>query len=178
MTIQFARLAGAAALLIAAGGFSAGHARLTPPDDTPPAIAASAADVSIFTATIKAVGLAQTLARTGPFTIFAPDNAAFDKLPAGTVATLLKPENRATLTALLSYHVVPGALTAKDLRAAIAKGGGKASLDTLQGEPLTLSVAGDLIVLTDVKGGTSLLSDADRPRANGVLHVIDTVLMP
>lgn len=177
MTIRFARLASATALLIAAGGFSASQARSSPAE-APRAATGSAADLSIFTATIKAVGLTETLAKPGPFTIFAPDNAAFDKLPAGTVATLLKPENRATLTTLLSYHVVPGALTTKDLRAAIAKGGGKASFDTLQGEPLTLSVAGDLIVLTDVKGGTSLLSDTDRPRANGVLHVIDTVLMP
>jgi uncharacterized surface protein with fasciclin (FAS1) repeats len=177
MTIRFARLAGAAILLIAAGSFSAGHARPSPAD-APRTAVGSAADLSIFIATIKAVGLTETLAKPGPFTVFAPNNAAFNKLPAGTVATLLKPENRTTLTTLLSYHVVPGALTAKDLRAAIAKGGGKASLDTLQGEPLTLSVAGDLIVLTDVKGGTSLLSDTDRPRANGVLHVIDTVLMP
>ncbi|HWL46888.1 MAG TPA: fasciclin domain-containing protein [Sphingomonadaceae bacterium] len=162
-------IAPVAAMLLAAAALFPAHARAGPGD---------AAAVTTFTTTIRAAGLADTLARPGRYTVFAPTDAAFDKLPAGTVATLLKPENKAVLTALLAYHIVPGTLTAKDLRAAIARGAGKASLATLQGEPVTASVAGDRIILTDAHGGTSQLSGTDRPSASGILHTIDTVLMP
>jgi uncharacterized surface protein with fasciclin (FAS1) repeats len=177
MTIGFVRLLGAAALLVAANAPWADHARAAPTAAASTAVD-NPAELSTFTAALKAAGLTARLEKPGPFTIFAPTNAAFDKLPAGTVTTLLKPENRATLTALLAYHIVPGALTAQALRAAIVKGGGKAILDTLQGVPLIASAAGDQIVLTDTKGGVSLVSTPERPRANGTLYIIDTVLMP
>ena len=140
--------------------------------------AAGAADFSTLVAAVKAAGLVDTLKGKGPFTVFAPNNAAFAKLPAGTVETLLKPENKATLTAVLTYHVVPGKLTAADVVAAIKAGGGKTEITTVQGGKLSVSMMGNLVMLRDAKGGMSHVRTADLNTSNGVIHVIDTVVMP
>jgi uncharacterized surface protein with fasciclin (FAS1) repeats len=129
-------------------------------------------------AAVKAAGLVDTLNSPGPFTVFAPTDDAFAKLPAGTVETLVKPENKATLVKILTYHVVPGKVSAKELEKMIKKGGGKATLKTVQGEDLTASMSGSKIMLTDAKGGTATVTTADVFQSNGVIHVIDTVLMP
>jgi uncharacterized surface protein with fasciclin (FAS1) repeats len=129
-------------------------------------------------AAVKAAGLVDTLSGPGPFTVFAPTDDAFGKLPAGTVDTLVKPESHDTLVKILTYHVVPGKITSKQLEKLIKKGGGKATLKTVQGEDLTASMSGSNIVLTDAKGGTSTITTADVMQSNGVIHVIDTVLMP
>lgn len=135
-------------------------------------------DHTTLVAAVKAAGLVDTLKTPGPFTVFAPTNAAFAKLPAGTVETLVKPENKGTLTTVLTYHVVPGRLTAKDIAAAAKKGGGKATLTTVQGGTLTASKEGSGWVLTDAKGGKAKITIADVIQSNGVIHVIDTVVMP
>lgn len=129
-------------------------------------------------AAVKAAGLVDTLNGHGPFTVFAPTNDAFDKLPAGTVANLVKPENKATLTKILTYHVVPGRISSKQLMKMIKKGHGKATLKTVQGEDLTATMSGGHIMLTDAKGGTATITTPDVFQSNGVIHVIDTVLMP
>ena len=129
-------------------------------------------------AAVKAAGLVDTLNSPGPFTVFAPTDDAFAKLPAVTVETLVKPENKDTLVKILTYHVVPGRITSKELMRMIRKGGGKATLKTVQGEDLTASMSGDKIILTDAKGGTSTITTADVMQSNGVIHVVDTVLMP
>jgi uncharacterized surface protein with fasciclin (FAS1) repeats len=129
-------------------------------------------------AAVKAAGLVETLKGKGPFTVFAPVNDAFGKLPAGTVESLLKPENKATLTKILTYHVVAGNLTAADVLKAIEAGGGKAVLTTVAGEKLTATVEGGKVVLTDAKGGKSTVTATDLKGSNGVIHVIDTVVMP
>jgi uncharacterized surface protein with fasciclin (FAS1) repeats len=129
-------------------------------------------------AALKAAGLVDTLSGTGPFTVFAPTDDAFAKLPAGTVDTLLKPENKATLVKILTYHVVAGKVSAKQLIALIKKGNGKAELKTVQGETLTASLSGKNVILTDAKGGTATVTTADVFQSNGVIHVIDAVLMP
>ncbi|MBW4040383.1 MAG: fasciclin domain-containing protein [Acidobacteria bacterium] len=129
-------------------------------------------------AAVKAAGLVDTLNSPGPFTVFAPTDEAFAKLPAGTVDNLVKPENKDTLVKILTYHVVAGKITAKQLVAMIKKGGGKATLKTVQGEDLTASLSGKNVVLTDAKGGTATVTIADVYQSNGVIHVIDTVLMP
>lgn len=140
--------------------------------------ASAASNLSTLVAAVKAADLVETLSGAGPFTVFAPTNAAFSKLPAGTVATLLKPENKAQLASVLTYHVVPGKITAKAALAAIKAGGGKATLTTVQGEALTARVTNGKIVLTDAKGGKSTVTTADVMQSNGVVHVVDTVLMP
>lgn len=129
-------------------------------------------------AAVKAAGLVQTLESPGPFTVFAPTNAAFSKLPQGTVATLLKPENKATLTAVLTYHVVPGRLTAADLEADVRKGHGKAMLKTVQGSDLTVTQKGHSLYLTDDKGSKARITIANVMQSNGVIHVINTVMQP
>ena len=129
-------------------------------------------------AAVKAAGLVDTLNSKGPFTVFAPTDDAFAKLPAGTVDTLVKPENKDQLVKILTYHVVPGKIDSKKLMKDIKKGGGKAMLKTVQGEDLTFSMSGDNIVITDAKGGTANITTADVFQSNGVIHVIDTVLMP
>jgi uncharacterized surface protein with fasciclin (FAS1) repeats len=129
-------------------------------------------------AAVKAAGLVDTLSGTGPFTVFAPTNAAFGKLPAGTVDTLVRPENRSTLQSILTYHVVPGRMTAADLMSAIRAGGGRASLTTAQGGVLTAQMMGDRIMLTDAKGGMSHVTQANVMQSNGVIHVVDSVVMP
>jgi uncharacterized surface protein with fasciclin (FAS1) repeats len=140
--------------------------------------AASVPDLSTLVTAVKAAGLVDTLSGKGPFTVFAPTNAAFAKLPAGTVDNLLKPENKAQLQAVLTYHVVAGKLTAKDVVAAIKAGGGKAVLTTVQGGKLTGTLMGSTVMLTDAKGGTVHVTAADVDTTNGVVHVIDGVLLP
>jgi uncharacterized surface protein with fasciclin (FAS1) repeats len=129
-------------------------------------------------AAVKAAGLVDTLNSPGPFTVFAPTNDAFGKLPAGTVDTLVKPENKATLTKILTYHVVSGKLSAKDIKAGIKTGHGKYEMTTVEGGKLTATMKGGKIMLTDEKGGMATITTADVFQSNGVIHVIDTVLMP
>lgn len=129
-------------------------------------------------AAVKAAGLVDTLEGPGPFTVFAPTNAAFDELPPGTVDTLLKPENKAQLTSVLTYHVVPGRLITQDLDAAIKQGGGQATFKTVQGEPLTISEKGKAYEITDSKGRVARITIADVLQSNGVIHVINKVLLP
>jgi uncharacterized surface protein with fasciclin (FAS1) repeats len=135
-------------------------------------------DHTTLVAAVKAAGLVETLEGPGPFTVFAPTNEAFDKLPAGTVDTLLKPENKSALAKVLTYHVVAGKVSSHDLIKMIKKGGGKAELKTVEGGTLTASVQDGKVVLTDEKGGTSTVTIADVYQSNGVIHVVDTVLMP
>ena len=129
-------------------------------------------------AAVKAAGLVSTLEGAGPFTVFAPTNAAFDKLPKGTVETLLKPENKAMLTSILTYHVVAGKYDAKELAAMIKKGGGKAELTTVNGQKLTVKMEGGKIVVIDAKGGKATVTTADVFQSNGVIHVTNAVSMP
>jgi uncharacterized surface protein with fasciclin (FAS1) repeats len=129
-------------------------------------------------AAVKAAGLVETLSSAGPFTVFAPTNAAFNKLPAGTVGTLVKPENKATLTSILTYHVIAGKFSAKDVIKLIKAGKGIAELKTVQGGILKASIKGKKVVLTDAKGGKSIVTIADVNQSNGVIHVVNTVLMP
>jgi uncharacterized surface protein with fasciclin (FAS1) repeats len=140
--------------------------------------AVNSKDHTTLVAAVKAAGLVETLSSPGPFTVFAPTNAAFAKLPAGTVDSLLKPENKPTLTAVLTYHVVAGRVTSTDLVKMIKAGKGKATLTTVQGEPLTATLMGKSVMLTDAKGGMSTVTIADVLQSNGVIHVVDTVLMP
>ncbi len=135
-------------------------------------------DHTSLVAAVQAAGLVDTLKGTGPFTVFAPTNAAFDKLPAGTVDGLLEPAAKDQLTSVLTYHVVAGNVDAAELTRQIEAGGGSATLTTVQGGTLTARVDGGNVVLTDAKGGTSTVTAADLRQSNGVIHVIDTVLMP
>ena len=129
-------------------------------------------------AAVKAADLVDTLNSAGPFTVFAPTDVAFAKLPAGTVDTLVKPENKAQLTSILTYHVVPGKISSKDLDKMIKDGGGKATATTVNGESLTFTGSGKHITITDSKGGTAKITTADVFQSNGVIHVIVSVLMP
>jgi uncharacterized surface protein with fasciclin (FAS1) repeats len=141
--------------------------------------AVNSKDHTTLVAAVKAAGLVDTLKGAGPFTVFAPTNEAFDKLPAGTVETLLKPENKATLTKVLTYHVVAGRLTAMDLKQKIKEGNGTAELATVEGGKLWASVHdGQHIMLKDEKGGTALVTIPNVFQSNGVIHVIDSVVMP
>lgn len=141
--------------------------------------AVNSADHTTLVAAVQAAGLVDTLSGPGPFTVFAPTNAAFDDLPEGTVATLLKPENKATLTKILTYHVVPGRLTAADLAAKAEIMGGKAQLTTVAGAKLTVSQSpSGGWMLTDTKGGTANIAIADVMQSNGVIHEIDAIVMP
>lgn len=140
--------------------------------------AVNSKDHTTLVAAVKAAGLVETLKSAGPFTVFAPTNAAFDKLPKGTVETLVKPENKATLTKILTYHVLAGKYSAADIMAAIKKGKGKATFTTVQGEKLYASMDGKKVKLWDTKGGDAYVTIADVNQKNGVIHVIDTVLMP
>lgn len=135
-------------------------------------------DHTTLVAAVKAAGLVQTLEGPGPFTVFAPTNEAFHKLPAGTVDTLLKPENKAELTKVLTYHVVPGKLTTKDIKKKIKMGGGKAELKTVEGGTLTATEQNGKIMLTDEKGGTAIITIPNVIQSNGVIQVINAVLMP
>jgi uncharacterized surface protein with fasciclin (FAS1) repeats len=140
--------------------------------------ASAAPNLTTLVAAVSAAGLVDTLASPGPFTVFAPTNTAFEKLPEGTVGTLVKPENKATLTTILTYHVVAGKLTSKDIVAAIKAGGGSASLTTVAGATLSARLSGNSVVITDGKGGQSAVTQVDVMQSNGVVHVIDSVLLP
>jgi uncharacterized surface protein with fasciclin (FAS1) repeats len=135
-------------------------------------------DHTTLVAAVKAAGLVDTLEGSGPFTVFAPTNEAFAKLPAGTVDTLLKPENKDQLVKVLTYHVVAGKVSSKDLVKMIKKGGGKAELKTVSGGTLTASLQMGKVMLTDEKGGMAAVTIADVYQSNGAIHVIDSVLLP
>lgn len=140
--------------------------------------AVNSRDHTTLVAAVKAAGLVETLSGPGPFTVFAPTNAAFDRLPAGTVATLLQPANKGTLTSVLTYHVVPGRITAAELASMISAGGGSARLKTVQGGTLTARKSGGMVVLVDAKGGTATVTQADVMQSNGVIHVTNAVSLP
>lgn len=140
--------------------------------------AVNSKDHTTLVAAVKAAGLVETLKSEGPFTVFAPTNAAFDKLPKGTVETLVKPENKAKLTGILTYHVVAGKMDSKAIAAAIKAGKGKAVLTTVQGGKLTASMDGDKVKLTDENGNSAFVSIKDVYQKNGVIHVIDSVVTP
>ena len=140
--------------------------------------AANSKDHTTLVAAVKAGGLVETLSSAGPFTVFAPTNAAFEKLPAGTVDTLLKPEKKADLAKILTYHVVAGKLSAADLTKKAKASGNKTTLKTVQGEELTVSLDAGKVFVTDASGNKSQVTIADVNQSNGVIHVIDTVLLP
>jgi uncharacterized surface protein with fasciclin (FAS1) repeats len=141
-------------------------------------IAVGSKDHSTLVAAVKAAGLVETLQSAGPFTVFAPTNAAFAKLPAGTVENLLKAENKATLAKILTYHVVAGNLDAAAVVAAIKAGNGKAVVKTVSGGSLTASLKNGKVILTDEKGGVATVVATDLKAGNGIVHVIDTVVLP
>ena len=140
--------------------------------------AVNSKDHTTLVAAVKAAGLVETLESAGPFTVFAPTNKAFDKLPKGTVETLLKPENKKMLQTVLTYHVVAGKLSSADLVAKIKAGRGKATLKTVAGPNLTLSLKGKKIQIMDTSGGKSYVTIADVNQSNGVIHVVNAVLVP
>lgn len=140
--------------------------------------AVNSKDHTTLVAAVKAAGLVETLQSAGPFTVFAPTNEAFNKLPAGTVETLLKPENKDQLTAVLTYHVVPGRISSSELAQMIKQNGSMYKAKTVQGENLTFMMQGKNIVIKDEKGGMSKVTIKDVNQSNGVIHVIDTVLLP
>lgn len=140
--------------------------------------AVNSKDHTTLVAAVKAGGLVETLSGTGPFTVFAPTNMAFDALPSGTVDNLLKPENKDQLTTVLTYHVVAGKLNAKDLVKMIQEGNGMTTLTTVQGQTLTVKSNGNSVMVTDENGGTAMVTVADVNQSNGVIHVVDKVLLP
>lgn len=140
--------------------------------------AVNSKDHTTLVAAVKAAGLVETLMSAGPFTVFAPTNAAFEKLPAGTVETLLKPENKNTLTAVLTYHVVAGKWDSKEIARMIKEGNGKAEATTVQGGKLWLWMKGNKLMIKDEKGGMSTVTIKDVYQSNGVIHVVDAVVLP
>ena len=140
--------------------------------------AVNSADHTTLVAAVKAAGLVDTLKSAGPFTVFAPTNQAFDKLPAGTVEMLVKPENKATLTKILTYHVLAGKFDSNAIAQKIKKGRGSAKFKTVSGDTLTASMSGDNLILRDEKGGTSRVTIGNVYQSNGVIHVVDSVLLP
>jgi uncharacterized surface protein with fasciclin (FAS1) repeats len=140
--------------------------------------AVNSKDHTTLVAAVKAAGLVDTLEGPGPFTVFAPTNEAFNKLPPGTVATLVKPENKAMLTKILTYHVVPGRITASDLVRMVKDGEGKTTLKTVEGDPLTVSEQGDKLFISGEKSGVAEVSIADVMQSNGVIQVVTSVLLP
>jgi uncharacterized surface protein with fasciclin (FAS1) repeats len=140
--------------------------------------AVNSKDHTTLVAAVKAAGLVDTLSGPGPFTVFAPTNSAFAALPAGTVETLVKPENKAQLTKILTYHVVPGSYTSRDLMALAKKSGGEAELKTVEGESLTVLQKGKALYVADNKGNTARVTTANVMQSNGVIHVINKVEMP
>ena len=140
--------------------------------------AGAAPNLSTLVSAVKAAGLEATLSGPGPFTVFAPTNEAFGRLAPGTVDTLLKPENKATLTKLLTYHVVPGAITLEQLKQQITAGGGKATLTTVEGSTLTVAAEGNAISLTDANNNKSYIEVPNVRQSNGVVHVVNGVITP
>ncbi|TPV99646.1 MAG: Immunogenic protein MPT70 [Beijerinckiaceae bacterium] len=181
-TMSFAALGGA----VLSSSFAPAFAEMTVevggapmyPSKTIIENAVNSKDHTTLVAAIKAADLVETLQGDGPFTVFAPVNKAFEKLPKATVETLLKPENKATLTAVLTYHVIPGKISAADFVAAIKKGGGQAMYKTVEGEELTVKQNGRRLEIIDAKGDKSFVTIADVNQKNGVIHVVDTVLQP
>ncbi|MDX5586459.1 MAG: fasciclin domain-containing protein [Aureibaculum sp.] len=149
-------------------------------DTTPNIVGVAIANENFSTlvAAVKAAGLVETLSGNGPFTVFAPVNAAFDKLPEGTVSGLLKPESKEALTSILTYHVVAGKFMAADVVKAIGENNGKFSIPTVQGGTLTASISDGNVIITDVKGNTSTIIITDVAASNGIIHAIDSVVMP
>jgi uncharacterized surface protein with fasciclin (FAS1) repeats len=172
-TRTFAAVAAAAALALAPSTASAGG-----PQGNIVAAAMNSQDHETLVAAVKAAGLVDTLAGSGPFTVFAPTDDAFARLPAGTVDTLLQPQSRDQLVAVLTYHVVPGKVTAAELVEMIRSGGGQATLKTVQGGTLTARLAGNGVALTDARGGTARVIATDLVQSNGVIHVTDAVSLP
>jgi len=149
------------------------------PNDTIVTNASKASNLTTLVSAVTAADLVETLSGPGPFTVFAPDNAAFEKIPVATRESLLAPAGKADLTKILTYHVVPGRITAADLVAQITAGGGSAALTTVEGGTLTATAgANGSVILTDEAGGTSTVTQADVLQSNGVVHIIDTVVMP
>lgn len=140
--------------------------------------AVNSKDHTTLVAAVKAAGLVETLQSEGPFTVFAPTNSAFHNLPAGTVDNLLKPENKATLSGVLTYHVVPGKMGSKEIAAAISAGNGKAELTTVEGGKLWAWMKDGKLMIKDEKGGTATVTIKDVYQSNGVIHVIDAVVLP
>lgn len=140
--------------------------------------ASAASNLTTLVSAVKAAELVETLSGTGPFTVFAPTNDAFGRLAPGTVDTLMKPDNKPTLVKVLTYHVVPGKLTLDDILAQVKAGGGKATLTTVEGEPLTVESANGAISLTDVNGNKSYIETANVRQSNGIVHVVNGVLVP
>ena len=162
--------------LLASPALAEDHSMIATKDIVDAAVAS--ADHTTLVAAVKAADLVDTLKGKGPFTLFAPTNAAFAKLPAGTVDNLLKPESKATLTKILTYHVVAGKLDAASVVKAIKAGNGKATLTTVAGGKITASMEGKNVVITDEKGGKATVTTADLMESNGVIHVVDSVLLP
>lgn len=168
-------------LMASAASAWAGHHKEKMASDKADSVVAVAMDSEAHTTlvtAVKAADLAATLQGEGPFTVFAPTNAAFDALPDGTVETLLEPANKAQLQGILTYHVVPAKLMAKDVLQAVKDSGGTASVETVAGGSLQVSLDGETVVITDAQGNTAKVTATDLKAKNGVVHVIDTVLMP
>ena len=186
MTPKTTFAAAMAAALAAATGFAAlpalahqhGHHAAAPASPNIVQTAMSTGVHNTLVAAVKAAGLVDTLSSPGPFTVFAPTDTAFAKLPDGTVATLVKPENKGTLTTILTYHAVAGKVTAADLVGLIKKSGGTATLTTVSGGTLKARLSGDKIVITDEKGRATAVTQADVMTSNGVVHVTDGVFLP
>lgn len=170
--------AAAAGLVLAVPAVAHDHNKSGGAGRTIVELAASNGDFSTLVAAVRAAGLADTLGGKGAFTVFAPTDAAFGKLPAGAVDTLLQPANREKLTDVLTYHVVPGRYPASRIVQLIRQGNGSASLTTVEGSALTARLDGSTVVLTDAKGGTSRVTATGLKGSNGLVHVIDTVVMP
>ena len=177
LVMSVAGMASVAQAATAAASVMVGGAPMLPTKDIIDN-AVNSKDHTTLVAAVKAAGLVETLKGAGPFTVFAPTNAAFAALPAGTVDTLLKPENKGMLTGILTYHVVSGKMDAAALTKAIAAGGGKATLKTVAGANLTAMAAGGGVTITDEKGGTAKVTITDVYQSNGVIHVVDKVLLP
>lgn len=168
----------ASAMAPASTGPMVGGAAMSP-NETIVANAAKASNLTTLVGAVTAAGLGETLSGPGPFTVFAPDNAAFEKIPAATRTALMTPSMKGDLTKILTYHVVPGRLTAADIASQAQAAGGTATLTTVQGEELKVSAGpNNTWVITDAKGGKSTITQADVAQSNGMVHVIDTVLMP
>ena len=177
-----AALAAVAAMAISVGTFAAANPMVGGaamyPTKTIVQNAMNSKDHTTLVAAVKAAGLVDTLSGTGPFTVFAPNDAAFAKLPVGTVDKLVQPEMKDQLTKVLTYHVVAGRLTTSDIAAKIRMGHGSAMLTTVEGEPLTATMQGRWLVLTDAQGNMSHVTIANVMQSNGVIHVVDSVLIP
>jgi uncharacterized surface protein with fasciclin (FAS1) repeats len=173
-----ATILGAGTALAPAPVLAHPHHASTPQAPNIVGVAISTGVHNTLVAAVKAAGLVDTLSGPGPFTVFAPTDTAFAKLPDGTVATLVKPQNKSTLTEILTYHVVAGKVTSGDLVKLIRKHGGEATIETVAGGELTARLAGDKIIITDEKGRATAVTQADVATSNGVIHVTDGVFLP